>query len=259
MDTLLNPDSLPPWYLLLFIFGIAFLYSSVGFGGASGYLAAMSFFVLSPQFMATTALSLNVLVASIAFATYWRTGYFQRSLLLPFVAASVPAAFFGGYIRISDEVYFIILYVALAYLGIRLLFSGRFQREALSDAGDATMQPTLVAVLASGLLIGGLSGMVGLGGGIFLSPLIILAGWGSPKEAAATSAGFIVANSLSGLVGRAISGNLAFGLLGLALLPVGILGAMLGSNLGARYLSGQTLRIVLGSVLLLAVLRFVVG
>lgn len=98
--------------------------------------------------------------------------------------------------------------------------------------------------------------MVGLGGGIFLSPLIVLAGWGTPKQAAASSAGFIVINSASGLLGRLI-GNFMLGLLGAALLPVGFAGALLGSRLGARYLSGTLLRRVLGLILLLTVLNFV--
>jgi uncharacterized membrane protein YfcA len=108
----------------------------------------------------------------------------------------------------------------------------------------------------SGLVIGAISGMVGLGGGIFLSPLIVLSGWGTPKEAASASAGFIVVNSVSAILGRMIGGNFALGLLGAVLLPVGILGALAGSRLGARVLSGAFLRRLLGVILLLSVLRF---
>lgn len=253
---MLDPANLPPWPLVLLIFGVAFLYSSVGFGGASGYLAAMSLFAISTQLMAGTALILNVLVASIAFGTFYRAGHFNPRLLIPFLLTSVPAAFLGGYVRISDEFYFLILYAALAYIGTRLLVESE---NTTGEEMEITVErrPPLGAVLISGLLIGLLSGMVGLGGGIFLSPLIVLAGWGTPKQAAASSAGFIVANSASGLIGRFIGGNFAFGLLGAVLLPVGMVGALAGSRLGARYLSGNGLRRLLGVIMWLAVLRFV--
>lgn len=271
-EALPDLNGFPLWSLLLLVFGIAFLYSSVGFGGASGYLAAMSLFALSPQFMAGTSLTLNILVASIAFITYRQAGYFRASLLLPFLVTSVPAAFLGGYVPISDDLYFIILCAALGFIGIRLLIDGRTVKRA--DAGaehtahgntipdtdaHAETRPPLLPVLVSGLIIGTISGMVGLGGGIFLSPLVVLAGWGSPKEAAATSAGFIVINSASGLLGRVIGGNFVFGVLGALLLPVGIVGALLGSRLGAQHLSGVYSRRVLGLILILAVARFAVG
>lgn len=253
---MLDPANLPPWPLVLLILGIAFLYSSVGFGGASGYLAAMSLFAISTQLMAGTALVLNVLVASIAFVTFYRAGYFNSFLLLPFLLTSVPAAFLGGYVRISDDLYFLILYAALAYIGTRLIIENQTSVQE-NLAIKVERQPPLVAVLISGLLIGLLSGMVGLGGGIFLSPLIVLAGWGTPKQAAAASAGFIVANSASGLLGRVIGGNFAFGLLGAVLLPAGMMGALAGSRLGARYLSGNVVRRLLGVIMWLAVLHFV--
>jgi hypothetical protein len=249
---MLDPNSLPPWQLVALVLSVAFLYSSVGFGGASGYLAAMSLFAISTQLMAGTALTLNILVASIAFVAYWREGYFSGRLLLPFLLTSVPAAFAGGYIRVHDEVYLMLLYLALAYVGARLLFLNDFGRRR-TEVGQTYSLP---AILVSGAAIGLVSGIVGLGGGIFLSPLIVLTGWGTPKQAAASSAGFIVVNSASGLLGRVISGNFMFGLLGMALLPIGLVGAMAGSRLGARYLSGTALRRLLGLVLLLAVARF---
>lgn len=249
---MLDPSTLPPWPLVILAFGVAFLYSSVGFGGGSGYLAVMSLFAIATQLIASTALTLNILVASIAFITYWQSGHFKLALLWPFLLTSIPASFVGGYIQLPDALYLVILYAALAYIGVQLLF---WDQTAHSMA--APKRFSWVAILSSGLLIGLLAGMVGLGGGIFLSPLIVLAGWGTPKQAAASSAGFIVVNSASGLLGRLIGGNLMLGLLGAALLPVGFAGALLGSRLGARYLSGTLLRRVLGLILLLTVLNFV--
>ncbi len=250
---MLTADSLPPWQLLILAFGVAFLYSSVGFGGGSGYLAVMSLFAISTQLIASTALALNILAASIAFFIYWQSGHFKPALLWPFLLTSLPAAFLGGYLEVHDALYLIILYAALAYVGVQLLWWDQSIRPA-----NAPRRFAWPVILGSGLLIGLLSGLVGLGGGIFLSPLIVLSGWGTPKEASASSAGFIVINSISGLLGRVIGGNFAFGLLGATLLPVGLAGALIGSWLGAHYLSGTLLRRILGIILLLTVLSSVV-
>lgn len=248
---MLDPSSFPPWSLVILAFGVAFLYSSVGFGGGSGYLAAMSLFAISTHLIASTALSLNILAASVAFFIYWQSGYFEPSLLWPFLLTSLPASFLGGYVQLPDTLYLIILYAALAYVGLQLLF---WQQPTRLE--NVPKRYSWLTVLCSGFLIGLLSGLVGLGGGIFLSPLLVLTGWGTPKQAAASSAGFIVVNSASGLVGRILGGNFAFGLLGATLLPVGFVGALLGSRLGARYLSGPLLRRILGIILLLTVLSY---
>lgn len=248
---MLDPGTLPPWPLVFLAFGVAFLYSSVGFGGGSGYLAAMSLFAISTQLIASTALTLNILAASIAFLTYRQSGHFEPALLWPFLLTSIPASFVGGYVHLPDQLYLMVLYAALAYVGIQLLLWDRTLR---SKTGPKRF--SWAAILASGLLIGLLSGMVGLGGGIFLSPLLVLTGWGTPKQAAASSAGFIVVNSASGLLGRIFGGTFLLGTLGAALLPAGLAGALIGSRLGARYLSGPFLRRVLGVILLLTVLSY---
>ncbi|RME65726.1 MAG: sulfite exporter TauE/SafE family protein [Caldilineae bacterium] len=253
MNTL-DPGAFPPWQLAALVLAVAFLYSSVGFGGASGYLAAMSLFALSVNFMASTALVLNVLVASIAFAAYLRAGHFQMRLLAPFLLGSLPASFLGGYIHVEDAVYRTLLYLALTYLGIRLLMGNGLPVEGKR----APARPSWAWMLIGGAGIGLLSGILGLGGGIFLSPLIVLAEWGTPKQAAASSAGFIVVNSVSALLGRMVGGNFVFGAMGAALLPVGLVGALAGSRLGARRLSGPALRRLLGVILLLAAGRFFV-
>lgn len=257
---------LPAWLLPLLVFTrqapapllaglvllVAFLYASVGFGGATGYLAVMSFFAISPPVAASTALTLNVVVAGIAFTNYTLHGHLQARLLWPFLLASIPAAFLGGTLRLEQVTYQVLLNVVLLYVAARMLFSNH-----LSRPDRVLKPPSWLLALASGAALGLLSGMLGIGGGIFLSPLILLAGWGAPKQAAASSAGFILLNSLSGLAGRAWSGALEFGQFGGWLVILGVIGGIAGSTLGARFLSGLAVRRLLGVVLLIAVARFV--
>ena len=249
---MLDASVLPPLTLVLLVFGVAFFYSSVGFGGASGYLAAMSLFAIPVQVMASTALMLNVLVATLAFVAYSRAGHFSIRLLLPFLIGSVPTAFLGGYLPLTDTTYFLLLNGALLYVGLRLVLNWG---GSAGDGRRTTPAPILIMMLV-GAGIGLLSGMLGLGGGIFLSPLIVLTRWGEPKQAAATSAGFIVINSVSGILGRMAGDTLVIGWLGVGLLPAGLLGGMLGSRIGANYLSGLNVRRLLGMILLLTVLRY---
>jgi len=248
-------NSLPSSLLAALIAVVAFLYASVGFGGASGYLAVMSQFGIAPITMASTALILNIVVASIAFINYTRAGHLVKRLLIPFLVTSVPAAFLGGYCKLTDEAYYLLLYAVLTYVMLRMLFA-----RPEPQAGTEDLRPfPLWLALVCGAGIGLLSGMVGIGGGVFLSPLIILARWGTPKQAAATAAGFIVLNSISGLVGRVLGGNFVLGIFGVSLLPVGLIGALAGSFLGARHFSGLWTRRILGVVLLIAIVNFVVG
>lgn len=247
----MDESMLPSWQLVGLIFSVAFLYSSVGFGGASGYLAVMSLYSISPEVMASTALMLNIVVSGMAFAAYMRARHFIPKLTWPFLMTSIPAAFIGGAIKIGSNIYLILLYGVLTYIAYRLL---TVQKTQNSD-GKLKPFPTFLALL-SGAAIGLLSGVIGIGGGIFLSPLIILSKWGSAKQAAASSSAFIFLNSLSGLAGRWLGDNLALGLLGFSLLPLGLVGAIGGSFLGARYLSSITLSKILGAVLLIAVVRF---
>jgi len=230
---------------------IAFLYASVGFGGATGYLAAMSFFDIPPKVMASTALLLNILVAGISFSSFYRAGHLRRDLLFPFLLTSIPAAFVGGAFKISDQTYAILLYAVLTFVAVRLLF---FSKKA--DDSQPLRPLPLGWALLIGLGIGLLSGAVGIGGGIFLSPVILLARWGTSKQAAAVSAAFIVLNSISGLVGRFTGGMLQLDGFSLSLIPLGLLGALAGSYGGALRFSGLGLRRALGLVMTFAVSNF---
>lgn len=233
---------------------VAFLYASVGFGGGSGYLAVMSFFDIPAEITASTALSLNVIVAGVALVNFSRRGHLQPRLLWPFVITSIPFAFIGGTIPLQQGTYQVLLNVVLALVALRLLFS-----RPNENPGQLPQIPSNPLALFAGALLGLLSGMLGLGGGIFLSPVILLADWGTPQQAAASSAGFILLNSISGLLGRALAGSLQFGQYGGLLLILGIVGGLAGSFVGARYLSGAVIRKLLGIVLLVAVVRFLIS
>lgn len=236
-------------FLYLLVFVVAVLYSSAGFGGASGYLVAMSFFGIPANVMASTALILNIFVSSISFTNYARAGHFRPRLLLPFLITSVPAAFIGGTIKLSEQTYTTLLYIVLTYLAVRMILL-----PTVTEKINWTPRPILLwAALLGGAVIGLLSGMIGIGGGIFLSPLIILMQWGDSKQAAASAGGFIAINSISGLIGRFANNTLAFGEFGFFILAVGLLGALIGSRLGAIKFSSGGVRRALGTVLTIAV------
>lgn len=234
-------------YILVFL--IAVFYSSAGFGGASGYLLAMKLFNIPAGVLASTALVLNIFVSSISFISYVRAGHFRMRLLLPFLVTSVPAAFWGATFKLSEQTYAALLYVILTYLALRMVFF-----PTLTEKNDWFPEPIpLYLALLGGGVIGLLSGMLGIGGGIFLSPLIILMQWGSSKQAAASAGGFIAINSISGVIGRVTSGTFSFGDFGLPLLFVGLIGALIGSQLGAVRFSGAGVRRALGTILVIAV------
>ena len=236
-------------FLYLLVFVIAVVYSSAGFGGASGYLVAMNFFGIPANIMSSTALVLNIIVSSISFTNYARAGHFHPRLLLPFLITSVPAAFIGGTIRISEHTYTTLLYIVLTYLAVRMVLFPTLTEKLNWTARSIP----LWAALLSGAVIGLLSGIIGIGGGICLSPLIIFMGWGDSKPAAASAGGFIAINSISGLIGRFTNGTFAMGEFGIPLLVVGLLGALIGSQIGAVKFSSAGVRRTLGTILTIAV------
>ncbi len=234
------------WLLALSIFVVAFLYASVGHGGASGYLAILSLWAIPAQQMAASALVLNLLVSGVALASFAKAGHFSWRLTWPFALASVPFAWLGGWLQVAPQAYdwllSLVLFVAAWRLWIKF------------PAASVVGRPKLVVALPAGAGIGMLSGIVGVGGGIFLSPLIVLKRWADPKRAAAASTLFILVNSAAGLLGRAGRGVLAGGpLIGL-ILPA-VLGGAVGSRLGANHFSGMVLRRLLAAVLIIAALK----
>ena len=231
---------------------VAMLYSSVGHGGASGYLAVMTLLSLPKDTMKGTALVLNLLVAGFACLQYARARHWRSSLFWPFVLSSVPAAYLGARLNISQGTYEALLATALLVAGLRLMISAKFPDEAKA-------RPGWVPGLLLGAVIGLVSGMVGVGGGIFLSPVLLFAGWATAKESAAAAAAFIVVNSLSGLAGflqgrGVVDWNMTAWMLGAA-----ALGGAMGATWGARQAPPVRLRQLLGGVLLIAAGKALLG
>src|SRR5437762_4590825 len=179
--------------LCLAIAVVAFLYSSVGHAGASGYIATMTLFGLTATVIRPTALVLNILVATIGAFQFWRAGYFSRELFWPFALLSVPAAYLGGYIQPSASILRILIGVVLLFSAARLIFRRGDPKETVAPS-----KPTAIGVGAG---LGFLSGLTGTGGGIFLTPLLLFCRWAHLRQAAAIPAVFILVNSIGGLVG----------------------------------------------------------
>jgi uncharacterized membrane protein YfcA len=234
------------------IFLMAALYSSVGHAGASGYLAAMALVGLAPSVMKPTALTLNILVALIATVQFYRSGYFSWRIFLPFAAGSIPFAFVGGALTLPSHIYQRVVGAVLLFAAYRLWAHARAQANA-----EARPAPLPVAV-GLGAGIGLLSGVTGVGGGIFLSPVLLIAGWAETRQASGVAAAFILVNSIAGLAGHLASVRDvpdSIYLWGAA----AVLGGVLGTELGRRRLPTVTLRRVLASVLVIAGLKMLLG
>ena len=223
----------------------AFLYASVGHGGASAYIAAMALAGVAPAEMRPIALQLNVLVAAIATFKFHRAGHFRWPLFWPFAAASIPAAYLGGAIVLPGTAYKILVGFVLLYAGWQLWWSARAGEELRAA------RPIPVALaMAIGAVLGVLSGLTGVGGGIFLSPLLLLFGWAGTKQTSAVAAPFILVNSIAALAAGYVR-NPALppdyaGWLMAAVLIGGWAGAEYGSRRFANPLIRQVLAVVLG-------------
>jgi uncharacterized protein len=234
------------------IFLAAMLYASVGHGGASGYLAAMALLHVAPATMKPAALALNILVSLIAFVQFWRAGHFDWQRFWPFAVTSVPCAYFGGLVKLPDHLYKPILAAVLVLAALRLLITIKEKKEETKIESDAPF-PRLPA-LCIGAGIGILSGLTGVGGGIFLTPLLLFFGWMKPKEAAATSALFIFVNSLSGLFGHLSKGGTFPQNLPLWAICA-VLGGSIGAYLGTKKLPVTAMRPLLAVALVIAAIK----
>ncbi len=236
--------------LLIGIALMAFLYSSVGHGGASGYLAVMAIFGIAPQMMKSSALLLNVFVSLIAFYNFFEKSKFNWKLFLPLILGSIPMAYLGAQLPISDKIYKYLLAICLLLSILRLL---KFKKEIEITNEN---QPFYLKLII-GFGIGLLSGMLGIGGGILLSPLLLFLNWAKMKEIAAISALFIFVNSISGLISLFSKGytpeiNTLFWV------GAAVFGGIFGGYLGSKKYDFKTLRIVLALVLVIACVKLVV-
>ena len=226
---------------------MAFLYASVGHGGASGYLALMSLFAFPITYMKPTALVLNILVSAISFYFYYREKKFEWKLFYPFAITSIPFSFLGGIINIETHLYKIILATVLLFAVARLL--------GLIGKQKGELKPMNIPLaLFIGAIIGFLSGLIGIGGGIILSPVLLLLGWADIKKSAAVSALFIFVNSISGLFGFVSKGG-TLPISSVSLISVVLVGGILGGYFGSKKMNIQMLRNVLALVLLIAIFK----
>ena len=235
--------------LALLFLAVATLYSSVGHAGASGYIAAMALLGFAPEQMRPTALALNLLVGGIGLWRFWRGGFVRWRNVLPFVLASAPAAFFAAQVQLPRESYSLLLGLVLLVAA-----AGVFRHAARAEREDSDAAGRCVPWLP-GLLIGGaigvLSGLTGTGGAIFLTPLLLFAHWMPTREASGTSVAFVWINSLTGLAGLLHATGTLPTALPLWLVAVAV-GALIGTQLGLKWLPVRTLRYALGVVLLIA-------
>jgi uncharacterized protein len=238
--------------LAILFFAAAMLYASVGHAGASAYLAVMGLFNFAPSVMKPTALALNILVAVVATVRFSRAGLFSWSLFWPFAVTSIPAAFLGGAMTLPTRLYHVVVGVVLLYAAVWMF------RSALKPLGTATHFPPLWIALITGLALGFLSGLTGVGGGIFLSPLLLDMGWAETRATSGVAAPFILVNSIAGLLGHFSS---------VAQLPSNIpiwgaavvLGGWIGATYGSRRAAPPVLRQLLSLVLVVAGVKLVLS
>lgn len=230
--------------LIILISLIAFLYSTVGHGGASGYIALMVLLGMPQEELRPLALLLNMLVSGIAFGLFFQSGFFNKKLFLSLIALSIPMAFLGAMIDLPQQAFRIVL-------GICLLIS--VSRVVLPEFPEGHMtraMPNSLALII-GAVIGCVSGMIGIGGGILLSPVLIIGRWASVRETAAIAAPFIFLNSVAGLIGTGITPSM-FPENTPAWLVAAAVGGLIGSLSGSRHFNSRILRYFLATVLVVA-------
>lgn len=234
------------------IFLAALLFSSVGHGGASAYLAVFALASMTPAEMRPAALALNVLVATIGLYKFYQVGAFNWSLFWPIALTSIPAAFIGGQITLANNSYKVLVGATLLYAAWTI-----FRNANQSD--DVHVRPVAKPVLLTlGAALGFISGLTGVGGGIFLSPILLYFCWAKTKVISGVAAAFILVNSISGLLGfLSKSPSLPAGLIYWALAAV--LGGLIGAQYGSRKLANPTIRKLLALVLVFAGSKMVLG
>jgi uncharacterized membrane protein YfcA len=231
-------------FLAAWMFAVAALYTSVGHAGASAYIALMALFGVAPAVMRPTALALNILVAGFTSFRYLQAGLFRWRTLWPFLIGAMPFAVIGGAVQLPGQFYRPLVGVILIIAGIRFLWPKEL------TTNEEPRDPPIIAGVAFGALVGLLSGLTGTGGGIFLSPILLFAGWSDTRTASGVGAVFILCNSVAGLLGNvAIVKSLPADL---PIYAVAVLaGAIIGTTLGIRFAVPMILK-ALGAVLIIA-------
>lgn len=236
-------------YLIpFFFFFISFIYSSVGLGGGSSYTAIMAVTGVSYQTIPTISLTLNLLVTFFGMVNFWRFGYVRINLIIPFLITSIPMAYFAGLMKLNEYIFQIILLITLLLIAFRIYILNDI---ALSV--QLTKVQKWFVIISIGLLLGFVAGAIGIGGGIYLIPLIIILGLGSEKEAAAAGAIFVWSNSFAGLAARYQYLRFDYDMILPSVLSV-IIGGSLGSYFGATKYDPHTIQKIMGVIILIAML-----
>jgi len=237
--------------MLAAVLAVAMLYGSVGHGGGTGFFAILTLFSHKPADVAPAVLAMNIVVSGSAFYHFHKAGKFRWRIAVPFLVTSIPAAYIGGTMKVNNATLSWILAISLGASAVALL-------RQLKRSGDVENKPiSLFLSLPTGAVIGLVSGMLGIGGGVFLSPVLVLMQWATVPESAAVAAGFILLNSIAGLSARLVTGA-HMPMLAFSLVPVALIGGFLGSRWGALRSSPRTLRILLAIVLFIAAIKSVI-
>ncbi len=236
------------FFILLFI--VALLYASVGHGGASGYLALMAIYGFAPEVMKPTALILNLFVSLTSFLLFYKGGHFKWKLFLPFALASIPLSFIGGTIALDAHIYKKVLGVLLLFPVIRFFIFPNTDEKDLKEGN------LLISILV-GAVIGFLSGLIGIGGGILLSPILLLLNWTNQKQTAAISALFIFVNSIAGLAGQ-LSHGIKLEPEMFSFVAIAFGGGLIGAWFGSLKFNQKILKYTLAVVLLMASIKLII-
>lgn len=244
----MTPDLAIPISALAAIFTIvAFFYASVGLGGGSSYTALLAIFGAGVTTIPMVSLTLNILVTTIGSIVFLLYGHARLRLIAPFILSSIPMAYLGGMLYLPKLIFYLLLAVSLGFAAARIYFPGTSKPLQLDPRGK------ILLALGCGAILGLVAGITGIGGGVYLVPLIILLGLGTPKEAAACGAFFIWVNSVSGLLARVQFNQVdltPYFPLALAV----IIGGLAGTLMGVKRFQPQTLQKILGSILILAIM-----
>ncbi len=241
--------------LAVLFFATAVVYAMAGFGGGSTYLALLVLFDVPFESVRSTALLCNLAVVSFGTWNFARHGHLRLERVLPFVISSIPMAYLGGTFTIGKTAFALLLGLSLAVAAVRMLWIGE---PVVARTGISTLRLYAVG-LPLGALLGFLAGVVGIGGGIYLAPVLLFLGWGDAKMTAAACSFFILVNSLAGLLGQATTGTVVNWSFVLPLIAAVIIGGQIGSRLGAETISKLSLQRVTGVLILLVSGRLLWG
>ncbi len=241
-------DSIPLWLPVAFLL-VAFVYAAAGFGGGSAYLAVLAMTAIPFQALPQIALVCNVVVTLGGVWHFYRGGHLTIKRVLPFFVLSIPLAYVGGQIEIGQQAFYVLLGGALVAAGAWMLIP----RRRIAVRPLSTRQEWVFGLFL-GAILGLLSGVTGIGGGVYLAPLLVLTGWTTPKQTAATASLFILVNSAAGLAGHLVK-SVYIGWTIVPLVAAALIGGQIGSRVGSYRLSGVAVQRLLAAIIIVVGVR----